>query len=587
MKNVSKIAALLTAALCIAACARKEVDAPEYGPGKNGEINVHFKASQAETKTVFGDEATDSEGHKYYPTRWSENDSQVMISLNYESGVIAGINLEDEEGKQASFDASFSGVETQAPYVFYIVSPSEAFLWPSSERESVSVTIPGSQTPTAASLDERGQIIVAQSASLSSIPENVDVSFGHITAYGQLTLTNLSLPSGVTVKSVQILSEDQPLAGSWYYNFQDGSIAPKETSSSLMIDASNINVAAEDPVWFACAPVGSMEGKRLKISAILSNGKAKVRTITMKSTANFASGNIYVFRLNMSSAEEVDAGVTIETSETVYQRVNSISNLAAGDEVIIVNSTSPTYAMTGTGGNSGLSSVAKDASKGFTLGSDGYIRLPEGSSVQKLTVKSISGSSIVLWDGSNYLYSSRNSRAQMSTFSLTWSISISSGSTSLYFSSGSKRYYLRYSNNYFNTASSSQALTVALYKKATLTSSETFDLSTDPVLNYEEYGAYISEANLVYNPTTDQISREYDSAGSLTFTILAPEEEQAVEFSGIPAETILGDNFTLGLTFISGITTEIEKSYQVYVVKEEGHTLWLSDGNGNGFIVKR
>ena len=586
MSIKSKTAAILSAALCITACMQKEMDAPEYAPGQK-DFNVHFNASQAETKTVFGDAEIDGSGRTCYPTRWSENDSQVMISLNYESGVVAGVNLKDNDGKQASFDASFSGVETQAPYVFYIVSPSEAFLWPSSERESVSVTIPGSQTPTAASLDERGQIIVAQSASLSSIPESVDVNFSHITAYGRLTLKNLSLPGGVTVRSVQILSEDQPLAGSWYYNFQDGSIAPKETSSSILIDAGNINVAAEDPIWFACAPVGSMEGKRLKISAILSNGKARVRTITMKSTASFASGNIYQFNLNMSSAEEVDAGVTVVTSETVYQRVNSTSNLAAGDEVIIVNSTTPGYAMTGTGGNSGLSSVAKDATKGFNLGTDGYIRLPEGSSVQKLTVKSISGSSIVLWDGSKYLYYG-SSRLQMSTSSTTWTISISNGSATIsYKSSGifSRTYYIRYNSSYFNTSTSSS--TVALYKKATLESSKNFDLSTDPVLNYFEYGAYISEANLVYNPTTDQISREYDSAGSLTFTILAPEEEQAVEFSGIPAETIFGDSFTLGLTFISGITTEIEESYQVYVVKEEGHTLWLSDGKGNGFIVKR
>ncbi|MBR6054402.1 MAG: hypothetical protein IKP46_03580 [Bacteroidales bacterium] len=114
------------------------------------------------------------------------------------------------------------------------------------------------------------------------------------------------------------------------------------------------------------------------------------------------------------------------------------------------------------------------------------------------------------------------------------------------------------------------------------------DMSNDIVLTYWEYGAYLTSANLVYNPTTDQISREYSTDGnSLTFGIIAPEEEQVVEFSGIPSETALGESFTLGLTFISGITTEIEKTYQVFVLKEEGHTLWLSDGKGNGFIVKR
>lgn len=97
----------------------------------------------------------------------------------------------------------------------------------------------------------------------------------------------------------------------------------------------------------------------------------------------------------------------------------------------------------------------------------------------------------------------------------------------------------------------------------------------------------MSGQNLVYNPTTDQTSREYGTDGKLTFSIVAPAEDQVVEFSGIPANAGLGDNFTLGIKYISGITTEINTSFPVYVVKEEGHTLWLSDGQGNGFIVKR
>ena len=477
MTNKKKIAVLLTAALCLASCAQKETEAPEFAPAQK-EINVHFTARQAETRTVFGDAETDGDGRTYYPTRWSGNDSQVMISLNFESGVVAGVNRNDEAGKQASFDASFTSIDTQAPYVFYIVSPSEAFLWPSSERESVSVTIPGAQAPSSASPDEASQIIVAKSASHSSIPENVDVGFTHITAYGRLTLKNLPLASGVTVNSVQIISEDQPLAGSWYYSFQDGSISEKETSSSIILDVSSVNVAGEEPIWFACAPVGSMANKKLKISAILSNGKALVRTITLKNTANFASGNIYQFSLNMSSAEEEDAVVTISESETVYQLVTSANDLAAGDEIIIVNSTSPTYAMTGTSSTSGLSSVTKDATTGFTLGSDGYIRLPASSSVQKLQIKSKSGSTYQLWDGSSkYLYSTTSNRLQMSTSSMSWTISISNGSASLYFSSGIRRYYIKFDNSYFNTARSSSAQNVALYKKITRESSAEIDMS--------------------------------------------------------------------------------------------------------------
>lgn len=580
------LAAAIVGALT--ACARQEVDVkgPEAAPVS--QRMIHFTASTIDTKTAFGDAVDDGTGNVTYPTYWTENDSQVKISLNYESSVVAAVNADspDQEGhiQKSSFDAAFDGIDTQSPYKFYVVSPASAMLWPSAERGAVSVQILANQTPTAQSIDEAAQIIVAESEAYTELPEAVDVHFGHLTAYGKLTFKNVTVPQGATVKSVKLISEEQPLSGDWYYKFEDQSMEQKEASSSLVIKTDNIDLAT-DPVWFACAPV-DMGGKPLKVYVNFSNGKALFREITLKSGVQFVSGGIYKFSVNMASATLVDSAVEVVGTEDVYQRVGALSNLSAGDEVIIVNSTSPTYAMTGTGGNSGLASVAKDATNGFSLGSDGYIRLPEASTVKRLTVKSISGSSIQLWDGTNYLYSPNN-RLQMSTSSLTWTISIlNNGSASMTFSAGSflsRTYYLRYNNNYFNTSTSSA--TVAIYKKITVSSTQTINMDA-PVLNYDEYGAYLTSTNLVYNPTTDQISREYNN-GSLTFAILAPEEEQVVEFSGIPAETIMGDVFTLGLTFISGITTEIEESYTVCVIKEEGHTLWLSDGEGNGFIVKR
>lgn len=567
---------------CLAGCAQKEIQAPESEYA--GPVNVHFNARQASTKTVFGDAMTDSQGRTVYPTFWSANDRQVEISLNYESGVAAGVNLEDETGEWASFDATFDGIDTESPYTFYVVSPASAFVWPSQERGAVSVRILGSQTPTTASLDEDAQIIVAESEEYSSIPENVDVTFSHITAYGRLTLKNLPVSDGVTVKAVQLVSEDKPFAGEWYYNFSDGSTSEKEASSSLMLNTEGIDVLGGDPVWFACAPVGSMEGCSLTVTAFLSDGTGLKRTIALKSTVEFASGQIYQFSVNMASAEEVE-GVTAE--ETVYQLVTSVSDLSAGDEVIILDSTSPTAAMTGSGGTSGLAYTAKDT--GFSLGDDGYVRLLSGSAVQILYVKSLSNSTVVLWDGSSrYLYvptSNNNRYLQLSTSQTSWTLSISNGAASLYYKGTRNSYYVQKSGSYFN-ATSTQG-TCAIYKKTTVNSTATLDFSGDAVLNYTDYGAYLASRNLVYNATTDQISREYNDDGTLTFAILAPEEEQVVEFGGIPVQVRLGDSFTLTLKFISGINTELDRSYTVYLIKEEGHMLWLSDNKENGFIVKR
>ena len=175
-----------------------------------------------------------------------------------------------------------------------------------------------------------------------------------------------------------------------------------------------------------------MEGCSLAVTAFLSDGTGLKRTIALKSTMEFASGQIYQFSVNMASAEEVE-GVTAE--ETVYRLVTSVSDLSAGDEVIILDSTSPTAAMTGSGGTSGLAYTARDT--GFTLGDDGYVRLLSGSAVQILYVKSLSNSTIVLWDGSSrYLYvptSNNNRYLQLSTSQTSWTLSISNGAASLYY----------------------------------------------------------------------------------------------------------------------------------------------------------
>lgn len=570
--------------LCLAACGQREVEAPAIEKVPAREFKVHFTTGTVTTRTAFGEAVEDAAGRVTYPVYWTAGDRSVMISLNYESAVTAGVNADktDAAGNviRASFDASFSDIDTSNPYRFYLVSPATALVWPSADRQAVSFQVPGNQTPTALSIDEAAQILVAQSADYAAIPASVEVDFDHITAYGKLTLKNLPLPEGVTVASVSLWSEEQPLAGSWYYRFADGAVSAKEPSSSLVLDARNIDVAAGDPVWFACAPVG-LGGKPLRISANLSNGKALVRTITLNQNVSFSSGVITRFSVSMANAELVDQDVMVETEETVYQLVTSINSLHANDEVILVNTpASPNCAL-----KAGSIAAVSSSETAFTVGSDGYIRVPAGSSVAVMTVASLSGSSMTLKNGSVYLGYSNGALAWNGS-ATPWSASISgTGNATLTYRTNKTTYYIRYSNNNFSLNTSSAS--VALYKKATVTSAVTVDLSAVPVLQYTEYGAYLTDRVLAYNASTDQLSREYESDGTLTFAILAPVEEQVLEFSGIPADAVLGEAFTLRLTFISGITTELDASYNVVVAKEDGPTLYLADGSGNGFIVKR
>ena len=106
------------------------------------------------------------------------------------------------------------------------------------------------------------------------------------------------------------------------------------------------------------------------------------------------------------------------------------------------------------------------------------------------------------------------------------------------------------------------------------------------VLNYEVFGAYIPGNPLLYDASTDQLSREYNDDGTVTFSLLDPVQDAFVEFSGIPAEAAYGDAFTLTVQYQAKVGDAYDATFDVRVVKEEGARLWLSDGT-NGFIVKR
>ena len=588
MRKEFIVSAMSMLIMAVGCSQRAEFTEPDLTEESSSVNVVHFSTRPIATRTSFGEAVTDTEGNVSYPCYWTSNDTEVKISLNYEYAVVAGINTEetDEDGNiiRSSFDASFDGVDTSNPYTFYMVSPAEAFMWASPERGAVSVSILANQKPSASSVDEKAQILVARSDSYDAVPSNVEVDFSHITSYGKLTLTNLTqnpdYPAEAGLASISIISKDQPIAGSWYYSMEDGAISEKEGTKTIIVDASGIDVPGGDPIWFAAAPV-EMAGKSITVRANFSNGSYLERTIKLNDNFNFSSGKVIRFSINMASATLGSNLVEVTSEEEAYKLVTSVSDLSAGDEIIIVNSTSPTYAMTSTSSNSGLSATGS----GFSVGSDGYIRLESGTSVAAMTVKTISGSSIVIWDGSgNYLGDSSRTLGMVTT-SKTWTVSISNGAAALYIRSGNSNYYIAYSNSHFNLGKNGG--TVAIYKKTLISSTAEADLTGNKVTEYSDFGAYLGTTNLVYNGTTDQISREYGTDGNLTFSIIDPLGDQVVEFSGIPSEAGLGSNFTLGVKHIAGINIPIDKSYDVFVVKEEAHKLWLADGEGNGFIVKR
>ena len=310
--------AVAAAATALVGCVRE----PEMLPVAE-EHPIQFVAESIGTRTAFDDPTGNT-----YPTLWTENDTKVKImnTMFAGSGHSADAAVTPSaDGAKASLVATLKDTTT---YTFYAVSPASAFLNSAqkvkiNEVEQVvyrlGVTIPTLQTPTANSVDEAAQILVAQSETMTSLPEEpekVSLHFRHWTSYGKLSLTNLNL-NGATIESVSLTAEED-WAYRWYYFFADGTTSVNNGSKTITV---NTNSATN--IWFACAPV-DLTGKKLTVTVKTNQGTFN-KTVTLP--GKFESGKIYRFSVNMSGVPLV--------APKVYEKVTSIADLTLNSEVII------------------------------------------------------------------------------------------------------------------------------------------------------------------------------------------------------------------------------------------------------------
>ncbi len=592
MKRIfTPIAVAAIAVYSFAACSIAEQAGPAEASKFKHPIVVKFTTEPQETKTAFA-ELEDGQ----YPAYWTANDQSLAMSLNLATPVEATVNKAEETSRNADFTAVFE--DKGKPYTFYALSPLSAVNSISASRSSWAVSIPTVQTPTADSLscDEAAMLLYAASEEVQAIPSiPIELQFSHVTAYCRLALKNIATAlqtnnvTDATVKSV-VVTYSVPVAGEWYVNVADGSLEEKEASYSITIKPTVSDLSQPTDIWFALAPV-VLDGVSVKVSVNTDKGSLS-RSYTY-GTRTYSAGSVNKLSLDMtknSTFEEYSAA-----EEEVYALVTSLSDLSVDDEVIFVNSTGAGYAMTSTAASTvtnGFTAVAKDATTGFTYSSeDGYIRLPEGSTVLVLTVASKSSSSFTFKSGSKYLGTTASGSTHypvLGSSAKTFTLSISSGTSTLSYksSSGKTTYSLYYVSNYFKMyGNSSSTKSLAIFKKTTV-GGGTSDPDEDPILENEQYGAYLSSGNTIHESGATQISREY-GASEVTFAILNSQENTVLEFIGIPVSAAQGDTFSLILMKnVSGKRTSLG-TFDVRVVREEGAKLWLSDGAGNGFIVKR
>ena len=553
MKKFFQIA--VTALMALAAlsgCRNAEQEVPEASSVKT----VRFHAGAAPTRTAFA-EAVDG----VYQTLWTENDSDILLSLNYGKAEASAVTP-SADGTTASFEASFDASATSAPYTFYAVSPASAARAISPSRSAWSVYIAAFQHPSALSVDEDAQLLVAKSAASATLPGEVDLHFSHLTAYGRIALKNLEL-GDATVSKVDLIFST-PVVGEWYWG-EDGTLTANGDSHTITLDTD-----ASGDLWFACAPV-DVSGQTLKLVVFTDQGNL-TREITFPEGRKFNSGKVARFSVDM-------AGIEIQGGDT-FVLVTDASELQVGDEVLVV-SKDGTYAL-----GAQQSSYRKEVSVNAT---GGVIADPGEATVLTLEL----GSAIGTWSfrtGNAYLAStsSGNNLTEVASknANASWKVTVSSSATLIQAQAGGSK-LLKHNPSYHRFScyknSSTNVDNVVLYRKGSVPTS----VEDDPLTAYDAYGSYLTGVERTYEPGMDQLLRSYPD-GKLEFAILRAADKEQLVVSGFDPSLAKGDAVTVTVAWRKGLNYLLkEKSFDLKVVKEDGPKVWLGDGSGQGLILKK
>ena len=151
---------------------------------------------------------------------------------------------------------------------------------------------------------------------------------------------------------------------------------------------------------------------------------------------------------------------------------------------------------------------------------------------------------------------------------------------------GSSR-YIRYNasaSRFSCYDSASNQGDIVLYR---MVASETGAVADDPLTAHGEYGCYVTGTERTYVKGTDQLMRSYPD-GKLQFAILRAADQEQLVISGFDPALAKGDEATVTVNWRKGRKDIMrERSFQLKVVKEDGPKVWLGDGSGQGFIIKK
>lgn len=460
----TSLSVIVASMIAFSGCTKEEIKNPV-----SETKTVQFVAESIETKTAFG-----TPDGTTYPTLWTENDKKIVLALN---GANSDVNIEvAPDFKTARFNAEVED-DGSGSYQFFALSPSTA---KNNISETViSANIWTSQTPLENSVDEAAQVLYSVSETYQAIPSTVSMTFKHFTAYGNLSFENLNLGEAV-VNSVAITSSTN-IAGRWNYVVESGEYVVNSGSSTI-----TLTTAETENLWFACAPVGSMEGETLTFTINTDNGTLS-KKVTLTSTHKFEAGKI--------AKMVVDMADIAMTEPVVYELVTNVDELTPDSKVIIVAAESNVaLSTTQNSNNRGEAGVTK-SNEQLTIENPSdavqILTIEEGNSTETIAFYTGTGYLYAASSGSNYLRTETNKSDNSS-----WSVTIENGIATVKAQGANTRNWLRYNSNskMFSCYASGQN-DISIYKRQG-TGSAPLPKLTAPVvtaeLNGDETGINVS-----------------------------------------------------------------------------------------------
>ena len=505
-KLFNSIFVIIAAMVTFAGCAKEEIAAPETK-------TVKFFAESIETKTAFG-----TPDGTTYPTLWTENDTKVEISLNLTTSKTWDV-VPSDDFKTATIDAKIDD-DLSGSYVFYSVSPASANKSFSASYKTYNLEIPTTQTPSATSVDENAQILVAKSQTYSAFPDVVNFAYKHLTAYGRMSLANLNL-NGAKISSVT-LTASKNLAYRYYFSPETGGLEENGATKTI-----TINTSSATDIWFACAPV-DMSNATMDVVVNTDKGTF-TKTVTFPEGRKFESGKIAKFAVNMS-------GVAL-VAPKVYELVTDPTVLTPDSEVIIV------------GGEYAMSTNQKSSNRGaagVTI-SENTISSPSVD-VQIFTVEEgILPETIAFNTGSGYIYAASSTSNHLKTGekneNASWIVTCVEGNTSVVAQGSNTRNVMQFNPN-------NGSPMFACYAA---------DKPQQPVSIYKLKGSgTVLENYLKVSPATINVKADQQSA---TFTVYSDLDWTATPSAGA---TVTTDGNTVTVSFAANEVEE-EKTYTVTV----------------------